>query len=390
MMEQQLKELELKQRKLIFMLGEKLFDLLRTDDVRFRYTADGIDRQKEVDKLLTLMNYLEDRIEKLDEQLLAEEYSDEDDGDDEDAAAEEAEEAEEVEQNEESGSAPEPLAAVVLAVPCALKPLATAVAQEAPVALLPEEPEQEVIVKVDRYDEDQVNRVVEEEVATEAAVPIAQGQDVLENILLTAEFTSDADKRIFENNLKQLKSGEEREREFSIGQIAHISTRSALRRAYEFLLQDPSIRIRLAVIKSVSRMKDADTEGYFELGLADTDEKVRVAALKGLGTHVSARNRAILERLLKDSNEHIRGLAVTYLGIYYGKEGVVRAIASRDDESAYVRISLIELLTIVKPDGSLKVMKEFLSDKSDDVKKAAEKALARIMPARKKAAAAGR
>ena len=40
-MEQQLKELEQKQRKLIFLFGEKLFDLARTDDVRFRYTFDG-------------------------------------------------------------------------------------------------------------------------------------------------------------------------------------------------------------------------------------------------------------------------------------------------------------------------------------------------------------
>ena len=195
---------------------------------------------------------------------------------------------------------------------------------------------------------------------------------------------SEADRRIFENNLKLLKSTEEREREIGIGQIAHLSTKNALRRAYGILLKDPSIRIRLAVIKSVTRMKDADALGYFDLGLSDPDQKVRIAALKGLGTHVSDKNGAVLQKLLQDKDEHIRALAVTYLGIYYGKEGVVKAIAAKADTSPYVRISLIELLSIVKPDGALRIVKELLSDKDESVKKAAEKALDKVMPERKK------
>ncbi|MEI6437173.1 MAG: HEAT repeat domain-containing protein [Candidatus Omnitrophota bacterium] len=386
-MEQQLRELEQKQRKLIFLFGEKLFELSRTQDVRFRYTFEGESEKKEVDRLLTLMNYLEDRIEKLD------------DAADEEEEVEEALEEEAVEEVEEVAEVEEPEGTFEVEEveeapkPRVKEPMITAVmlvekAEEAPAVpvLTPEEAAEEVTVKVDNYEEDQIGRVVKEEVAIEeaVAVPHMPSRDALEDILHTGDFTSDADKRIFENNLKLLKSGEEREREIGIGQIAHLSSKAVLRRAYEFLLKDPSVRIRLSVIKSVTRMKDADAEGYFELGLADPEEAVRVAALKGLGTHVSPKNGAILERLLKDVNEHIRGLAVTYLGIYYGKDGVAKAVAAKADKSPYVRISLIEMVSIVKPEGSLRVVKELLSDKEDSVKKAAEKALGKVMPERKK------
>ncbi|MBF0387274.1 MAG: HEAT repeat domain-containing protein [Candidatus Omnitrophica bacterium] len=417
-MDPQLNALEQKQRKLIFIFGEKLFELSRARDVRFRYTFEGEDQRAEIEKLLTLMNYLEDRIESLgdpadqsvpadadeesdevadaqgaaeaessddDEELLVSDASEEDDYDGDDSGAEEA-----VAPAGVPAPVPvvEPLMVtepeVVIAVPQPV-PVAAPVSQE-PLPPAPVVPAEEVIVKVDEYEEDQVNRVVAEEVALELpGVAEKSGSwDGLEEVLRTADFTSEADRRIFENNLKQLRSGDEREREVSIGQISHISSRKALRQAFECLLRDPAVRIRLAVIKSVSRMKDVEMEGFFELGLSDADDKVRIAALKGLGTQVSDKNRAILERLLKDADEHIRGLAVTYLGIYYGKEGVARAVSMKADPSPYVRISIIELVSIVKPDGALTVVKDLLSDAHDDVKKAAEKALAKVMPERKK------
>ena len=56
-MSQELSALELKQRKLIFLFGEKLFDLSRAGDVSWRYSADGEQQRKEIEKIQTLLNY---------------------------------------------------------------------------------------------------------------------------------------------------------------------------------------------------------------------------------------------------------------------------------------------------------------------------------------------
>lgn len=64
-MEQHLQELRQKQRKLTFLLGEKIENLYTSGLLRFLYTSDGVKDEEEVLKLLRLLGYIEERIAKL-------------------------------------------------------------------------------------------------------------------------------------------------------------------------------------------------------------------------------------------------------------------------------------------------------------------------------------
>ncbi|MBF0479918.1 MAG: HEAT repeat domain-containing protein [Candidatus Omnitrophica bacterium] len=391
-MEQQLDELRAKEKKLIFLFGETMYHLYKSQSVRFLYTSAGEEQEKEVTKLVRLLDYIEDRIAKLEELYAAEEEDEEEDSDEEETEEEvvgdeeelsEAEtvesEAAEIETEKTQNAEPEKSDDVV------------SLAEQ---LLVPDKEEQlnwvapnvaEIIEQEPEPIKETVAVAVEEikPVEVEAVKPV-EPKDVLEHILKTAEFVSDVDKRLFEKNIKQLKKGTEREREISVGQIAHTLGNEDLKKVYEFVMKDSSLMVRQAVMKNISRMKDNEMEGFWELGLNDPDLKVRTTAIKGIGTHVTEAHRTTLEVLLKDSEPHVRGLAVTYLGMYYGKEGVRKAVTSWLDQSPYVRTSLIEMLSIVKPEGALTTIKNLLSDTDEDVKKQAEKALKKIMPERKK------
>lgn len=60
----QLEELRLKKRKLVFVLGELLYALHKTQNIRFLYTSSGVPQEKEVQKLMRLIDYISGRIKK--------------------------------------------------------------------------------------------------------------------------------------------------------------------------------------------------------------------------------------------------------------------------------------------------------------------------------------
>lgn len=64
-MEQRLEELRQKQKKLIFLLGEKVEGLYRSGLLRFLYTSEGVKDEEDVLKLLRFLGYIEDRITKI-------------------------------------------------------------------------------------------------------------------------------------------------------------------------------------------------------------------------------------------------------------------------------------------------------------------------------------
>ncbi|MBF0571449.1 MAG: HEAT repeat domain-containing protein [Candidatus Omnitrophica bacterium] len=364
-MDQHLQELKSKQRKLIFLFGEAVYKLYKSKEISFGFASEDRPKEQEIEKITRLLDYLDERITKIEEL----EDEDEEESEDDTAVYQEEDEIEdEVEDELEAESAVEDE-----------KEDEGEIQQEAVV-------EDEIELEETSTVESEVNKAVEEE--SSASSPFVEERirpdDTLTRLLETASFNCDADRRLFEKNINQLSMGTQREREVAIGQIAHITPKDILHQVYEFAMKDESSLVRLAVIKNVSRMKQGEAEGFFDLGMNDADAKVRTAAVKGLGSHVSDRNRKILDGLLSDSDEHIRGLAVTYLGIYYGKEGVKKAITAWEDTNPYVRISLLEMLSIVKPEGALTVVKNLLSDKEQDVKKAAEKALEKLMPERKR------
>lgn len=350
-MEDHVAELRQKQKKLTFLLGDKVRRLYKSQAVRFLYTSDGVEDEEDINKLIRLLEYLNDRIRKLEEIYGPAEDADGAEGDEEltQDQQEEYPEAEGQEEDEADAGDDE--------------------VQEEPTA---------------QENEQTASNLSEE-------VPRAQRRDAVddqqedsghffESVFRTAAFNSDAEKRLCKDNLDKFQKGTEREREVAIGHIAHSADYNTLRKIYAFVMQHESSVIRRAVIRQVCRMPDAHYDELLVRGLQDTDIQVRIAALKGIGTQPSPQHGELLEQSLKDADEHIRGLAVTYLGIYFGKEGALQAYTAMSDPSPYVRKSLIEMLAIVKPEGAMAAIKDLLSDKDVVVVKAAEEALAKLVP----------
>lgn len=341
-MEQSMEELVQKQKKLTFLLGEKMYQLHKSLAVRFLYTSEGVSEESEVLKLLRLLDYLEDRT-----QIYQELYGEE----------EGEESSEEEESLEEEKEAPE------------------------------EEREVEAVEK-EMPPEEEIAQMPEPLAGSSGILPAQDNgggeDDLLQTIYKESSFASDTEKKLFEDSIEELKNGTQHERELSISRIGRLADKNAVSKIFKFAIKDKSSAVRLAVVKQVSRSKDEECNGILDLGLYDVDLKVRVAAIKGLASQVSDEHQTLLERLLIDSEQSIRALSVTYLGIYYGRDGVKKALTASTDESPYVRKSLAEMLSIVKPEGSLRAIENMLSDKDEGVKKAAHEALSKLMPAQKK------
>lgn len=359
-MDHRVEELLEKQKKLTFVLGETLYRLYRSQAVRFLYTSDSVEEEEGVRKLVRLLEYLEDRIRKF-EEIYGKE--DEEEMTDEESEAErslpEREESAEEEPAEEEESAEEEKE-------------------------MPEEGETSKEEAPGEEEAPLTESTAAEAAQLESAAALAAQEEIIKNICQMASFASDAEKRLFEKSIARLQKGSEREREVSIGQIANVADKAALRKVYEIAMRDESSRVRLAVMKNIFRMNDNKNEALFRLGLEDADPAVRMAAIKAVAGRVNNAHHSLLKELLSDGDPRVRGLAVTYLGIYYGKDGAKEANALSADESPYVRKSLLEMLSIVRPDGVMTTIKNLLSDTDEEVKKAAEDALGKFMTGKKK------
>ena len=64
-MKNQKSDLNRKQRKIKLLLGDLISELYKNDRIRFLYTSEGIHKEKEVKKLLALINYLNTRISQV-------------------------------------------------------------------------------------------------------------------------------------------------------------------------------------------------------------------------------------------------------------------------------------------------------------------------------------
>lgn len=59
-----LEELRRKKRKLVFVLGDLLYALHKTQNIRFLYTSSGVGQEEEVQKMMRLIDYISARIKK--------------------------------------------------------------------------------------------------------------------------------------------------------------------------------------------------------------------------------------------------------------------------------------------------------------------------------------
>ncbi len=75
LMKDQVEELRRKYRKGVFVLGELIYKLYESGSVRFVYTSEGIEEEREVDKMLRLLDYMSARIAKLEETYSSDELS---------------------------------------------------------------------------------------------------------------------------------------------------------------------------------------------------------------------------------------------------------------------------------------------------------------------------
>jgi hypothetical protein len=379
-MNDQLEHLRKKHKQLMVVIGETLSRLYGEKAVSFRYEAEGGSDEKEVEKLMRLECYLRERIERYEEI-----FGDEDADGDEASCADECDacegcggEAEKTEENEEP--AVEEALEVHEVAPG--KPLEPVVEAAVPEEALREEPDEEECCRCCMGED--APPVTPD--APEATLPVQEPEESISiiDIAAKADLASDAERRIFEKGALALQKGNEREKEMAVGQISHVKDKKALRKVYEIALDDESPAVRLAVVKQIARSDDDDNEGLFRKAAGDAEAKIRVAAVKGIASFASERRQAFFEELMSSKDPEIRGLAVTYLGIYYGKEGIKKAREAVLDESPYVRKSLLDMVSVVKPEGALATVKDMLSDKDGEVRKAAEEALDRLISERKK------
>lgn len=429
-MDRRIEEMRQKQKKLTLLLGEKVYRLYKSQGVRLLYTSEGVYEEEEVRKLVRLLDYLDERIQKFEELYgddeaageecpeecesaeteieeepvnAAEEKAEEEVSEEEiaEATEEKVEEKvekvleekagegteevieEEIEEDEQKEVEEEKVCEEKIEIKEVFKEAEAPKAEEVKI----EEPTTTPAEEVNEQPAKEVETVsVEAKVAQETAVSAVYSgdwRDALDNIFQTAVFSTEADRRIYDNSQKHLRNGSERERELAINQLAHISDKRALHKIYEFAMKHDSGAVRSAVIKQITRAKEVADEGLLKLGLSDADRKVRTAAIKALASHVTDAHQNLLEGLLKDNDPYTRGLAVTYLGIYYGKEGVQKAGALWNDESPYVRKSLVEMFSIVKPEKAITTIKNLLLDADNEVRRAAEAALDKLIPGRK-------
>jgi hypothetical protein len=71
----QLEGLKIKHRKVTLLLGEAIYRLYKLKTIRFLYTSDGIEDEREVKKILNLLDYMVDRIKKFEEIYSKAEFS---------------------------------------------------------------------------------------------------------------------------------------------------------------------------------------------------------------------------------------------------------------------------------------------------------------------------
>lgn len=60
-----LEDLKRKNRKVTFYLGDLIYKLYVSQSLRFFYTSEGLEQEKEVKRILRLLDYIRERIEKL-------------------------------------------------------------------------------------------------------------------------------------------------------------------------------------------------------------------------------------------------------------------------------------------------------------------------------------
>ncbi|MBF0217670.1 MAG: HEAT repeat domain-containing protein [Candidatus Omnitrophica bacterium] len=359
-MNEQLESLRKKHKQLMVVIGETLSRLYSQKAVSFRYEDESGSDEKEVEKLMRLESYLRERIGRY------EEVFGDGDEDDEDCCADECDACEGCEEEEKTDENEEPASEEALEVH----------------EIEPEKPVEEECCRCCMED----SAPHEEPVSSEVSLPVREPVEDISiiDIAAKADLASDAERRIFEKGALALQKGNVREKEMAVSQISHVKDRDALRKAYAFAMNDESPAVRLAVVKQIARSNDDDNEGLFRRAVGDAEARIRVAAVKGIGSFVSERRRAFFEELMASADQEIRGLAVTYLGIYYGRDGIKKAREAVLDESPYVRKSLLEMISVVKPDGGLATVKDMLSDKDAEVRKAAEEALDKLISERKK------
>jgi HEAT repeats len=366
-MQERIDELIRKNRKLLYRLGEKIYNLHTDQSVRFLYTSDGVSNETDVTKLLRLIEYMTDRISKF-----------------EGIASEEVEIKEEV---VEEVMEPE----VIEEVP----------SEETKEEVIEEEPEEEIAGEVteEEPEEEIADEVIEEEPEeplvidptpetsnfTEPSKIVAsvenypKDEEFIDTIFAGAQCDSEADKRLLKKILKELASPEADVRIRCVRNGGHMIDGPEVMKLYECAMDDVDMGVRLAAVKSFAQGKDKKYEGLYRRALQDTESKVRIAAIKGLSILMMEDALDLIGPLLKDDDAYIRGMAATCIGIYCGVPGIKMVIESLSDESAYVRKCIVDMLGVVKPPETVYILEKLAEDQDEEVKKAADAALMKFI-----------
>ncbi len=431
-----LEEIRQKQRKLVYHFGEQLYSFRRSGHLDFSFSSSNSVQEKEITKLLKLLQYMDERICKF-EELSAREAEEPvqaaaDPGADAgteifeekvETVAEAAAEDESRILQEKAESAPETVVEKASEIPeeeieTASEPVFEK--EETPEPVGPEEvPTSEVSPAVSLAEE--LNRATEalseplsvghseinagesteiemtlEQKETETLETVFQPAEetlapetssitvTFQDVLAGARFKSETEKNLFEDNFGAFQSGDEKSRARAIKNLSHLGGKEAFQNVCKLAMRDPSAEIRMTVLKTIGRTRQPENAELYRTGLKDEDASVRITSIKGFSMLLLNDSRPSLEPLLRDPDAHVRGIAATCLGIYGGTEGVRAASELWKDQDAYVRKSLVDMLAVVRAPGALTVVKQLLEDQDEGVRRAAENALNKVKPAEEK------
>ncbi len=393
--------LKQKQRKLLYHFGETIYELYRAECIDFTFPSGNEALEKETSKLLKLLNYMDERIQKF-------------------------EQADPREETVPAGEASVPEVKAPVAEESAESPAVVVHSEEAPLAEKqtegvsesPEEEGEELRWEESGSTENDESsstapiaaesesapeilsegssnasfaEVPEEETIfvpePEAFVPEtpvpeetpAQGTDALtfQGLLDGVRFKSEIERRVFEDNLGVLQAGDEKDRVRALKNISRLGGKETFKDVCNLAMKDTDPAVRSTAIKLIGRTRDPESAGLFRAGLQDRDAGVRIASVKGLSMLLLKDCVPSIESMLQDPDAHVRGMTVTYLGIYGGAEGIRLASEACKDPDSFVRKSLVDVLAIVRAPGTISVVKQLLDDPDDGVRRSAANALSK-------------